>query len=208
VLRANRSRWSHLGRRLNSLKVKSGFKLNLGHYEPIWGHSEIFSRSFEVVLRSFWGHSEIDSRTFWGRSEVILRSFWGRSKVFLRSFWGRSEVVLSCWSINLCLDVKDFFMWTWGMRVYFGCACAYVLFVFLWNQKTMNQCYDLKNILAEKIDDNFVACYSKYVQLCKESIHNKGSRCGSVVKWWKWENKWNQEDLGLLPSPGNLFKFF
>jgi hypothetical protein len=32
-----------------------------------------------------------------------------------------------------------------------------------------------------------------------------GSRCGSTVKWWKWENKWNQEDLGWLPTPGNLF---
>jgi hypothetical protein len=33
----------------------------------------------------------------------------------------------------------------------------------------------------------------------------KESRCGSAVKWWKWENKWNQEDPGSLPTPGNLF---
>jgi hypothetical protein len=35
---------------------------------------------------------------------------------------------------------------------------------------------------------------------------NKGSRCGSAVKWWKWENKRNRVDPGLLPTPGNLFK--
>jgi hypothetical protein len=33
-----------------------------------------------------------------------------------------------------------------------------------------------------------------------------GSRCGSAVKWWELENKWNREDLGSLPTPGNLFK--
>jgi hypothetical protein len=32
-----------------------------------------------------------------------------------------------------------------------------------------------------------------------------GSRCGSAVKWWKWENKWNQEDPGSLLTPGNFF---
>jgi hypothetical protein len=32
-----------------------------------------------------------------------------------------------------------------------------------------------------------------------------GSRCGSAVKWWKWENNWNREDPGLLPTLGNLF---
>jgi hypothetical protein len=32
-----------------------------------------------------------------------------------------------------------------------------------------------------------------------------GSRCGSAVKWWKWENKLYREDPGLLPTPGNLF---
>jgi hypothetical protein len=31
-----------------------------------------------------------------------------------------------------------------------------------------------------------------------------GSRCGSAVKWWKWESKWNWEDTGSLPTPGNL----
>jgi hypothetical protein len=29
--------------------------------------------------------------------------------------------------------------------------------------------------------------------------------CGSAVKWWKWETKWNWEDPGSLPTPGNLF---
>jgi hypothetical protein len=24
--------------------------------------------------------------------------------------------------------------------------------------------------------------------------------------WWKWENKWNWEDQGSIPTPGNLFK--
>jgi hypothetical protein len=33
-----------------------------------------------------------------------------------------------------------------------------------------------------------------------------GSRCGSAVTWWKWENKLNWEDPGSLPTPGNLFK--
>jgi hypothetical protein len=32
-----------------------------------------------------------------------------------------------------------------------------------------------------------------------------GSRCGSAVKWWKWKNKWNWEDPGLLTTPGKLF---
>jgi hypothetical protein len=36
--------------------------------------------------------------------------------------------------------------------------------------------------------------------------HILGSRCGSAVKWCKWENKWNQEDPGSLPTPGNLLK--
>jgi hypothetical protein len=26
-------------------------------------------------------------------------------------------------------------------------------------------------------------------------------RCGSAVKWWKWENKWIWEDPGVLPLP-------
>jgi hypothetical protein len=41
--------------------------------------------------------------------------------------------------------------------------------------------------------------------LCTPKFLCLGSRCGSAVKWWKWENKWNWEDLGLLPTPGNLF---
>jgi hypothetical protein len=46
----------------------------------------------------------------------------------------------------------------------------------------------------------------KILQLCvKLCLVGLGSRCGSAVKWWKWENKWNQEDPGLLPTPGNLF---
>jgi hypothetical protein len=32
------------------------------------------------------------------------------------------------------------------------------------------------------------------------------SRCGSAVKWWKWENKKNREDPGSLRTPGHLFK--
>jgi hypothetical protein len=39
----------------------------------------------------------------------------------------------------------------------------------------------------------------------KQCLHT-GSRCGSAVKWWTWENKWNIEALGLLPTPSNLFK--
>jgi hypothetical protein len=37
-------------------------------------------------------------------------------------------------------------------------------------------------------------------------MYKEGSRCGSAVKWWKWENKWYREDPGLLHTPGNLFK--
>jgi hypothetical protein len=28
-----------------------------------------------------------------------------------------------------------------------------------------------------------------------QNIHPWGSRCGSAVKWWKWENKWKWEDI-------------
>jgi hypothetical protein len=32
-----------------------------------------------------------------------------------------------------------------------------------------------------------------------------GSRCGSAVKWWKWDDKWNREDPGLLPTRATSF---
>jgi hypothetical protein len=37
-------------------------------------------------------------------------------------------------------------------------------------------------------------------------IRVKGSRCGSALKWRKWENEWNWEDPGSLPTLGNLIK--
>jgi hypothetical protein len=55
----------------------------------------------------------------------------------------------------------------------------------------------------KKVAPKCVVFYSKVPKVNNQTL---GSCCGSTEKWWKWENKLNQEDPGLLPTPGNLLK--
>ena len=54
--------------------------------------SSVIPRSFQVIPRSFPGHSQVIPRSFPGHSQVIPRSFPGHSQVIPRSFPGHSQV--------------------------------------------------------------------------------------------------------------------